>query len=385
MSDGRLRILGIADAGASHTHKWANYFARQQHNVHLVSYVPLLPDPTRALDPLVTVERWNLPNFHLKRPWITIGALLRLRRIIADWRPDIVQVHFLGAGAWYAALAGSQPLAVWVMGGDLLGSTWQPRSLRERVLSPLTLRRARLVLCWSPNLLAMVQPFISPSIPGEVVVGGVDTEVFRRRPTEGLRAELGLDPDAFVILSPRLMWPLYNIEAIVRALPQVLKEQPRARLLIMRYRATSYPDYALFLEAEVARLGLQPFVRFLPEIANSEMPAYLSLADCVVSIPETDGTPMAVMEALACGTPSLILDLPNYDSALFQDGRTVLRVPLRSPEGLAKSIVTLAANPDLRSRLGREGRRLVEERVGYTSEMRRLEGLYQRLVEGPTG
>jgi hypothetical protein len=70
-----LNILGIADAGSVHTHKWANYLVERGHHVHLLSYEPVPTSRPRGLDPRVSIADWSLPNLHVKRFWITLGAL----------------------------------------------------------------------------------------------------------------------------------------------------------------------------------------------------------------------------------------------------------------------------------------------------------------------
>jgi glycosyltransferase involved in cell wall biosynthesis len=382
VTDDRLRILGIADVGASHTQKWANYLARRGHHVHLVSYAAFGEEARTPLHEAVSVAPWILPPFHVKRPWITSSTVVRLRRAVLAHRTDLVQVHFLGPGAWYAALAGGAPLALWVMGGgDVRGTSWQPASLRERLLSPLALRRATLVTAWSRNLQAIVRPMVRPGVPCEVVVGGVDTRLFRRSPDRAeWRARLGLEPDDFAVLSCRLLWPRQNALTLVRALPLIREHCPQARLRIVDYRGGDAPEYLRLVEREIERLSLTACVKLVPSLPNDQMPAYLSAADCVASIPDTDGTPMTVMEAFACGTPCVVHDLKDYDPDLFQDGRTVLRVPLRDPQGLADAVVRLIREPALRATLVRNGRVTVEQRASYEGEMHRLEGLYRQVL-----
>ena len=379
MSGTRLRILGIADAGSPHTRKWANYLAARGHEVHLVSFAPGRAVAAH-LDPAVSIEDWVLPLLHIRRFDITLRALARLRRIVRERRPHLVQVHFLGHGAWYAALAGGAPLALWVMGGgDITGTAFTPANRREQYLTPFALRRASLVTAWSRNLLRVVEPLLRPGVPRAVVVGGVDTSLFR--PPEDravLRSRLGLEAGDFVVLSCRLLWPRQHVLAVVQSLPCVLRAHPRARLVVVKYH--SDPAYLERVEAEIDRLSLRPYVRLVPEIPNEEMPSCLGLADCVVSVPETDGTPMTLMEAAACGAVCVVRDLPDYDPEVFVHERSVLRVPLRDPADLGQAISRLAADPALRERLRAGGRQMVEAHANYAAEMGRLEELYRRLV-----
>ncbi len=377
-----LSIVGVADADYVHTHKWANHFARRGHRLHLVSFAPVSAAGRAALDPAVTLEDWTLPHLHIKRFWVTLAAQRRLRAILSERRADIVHAHFLGHGAWHAALTGHRPLVVSVMGGgDIFGTSWAPTSRRERLLTPFALRRSDLVTCWSHHLARVIRPLMRPGARLEILVGGVDTVRFSRRAEAGeLRRALGLEPDSFVVLSPRLFWPTHNIHTIVEAIGRVRASLPRVRLVLVNHRAEVYPEYQKQVLGLIERLGLSALVRQVPGVPYDEMPLYYSAADCMVSIPNSDGTPMTVMESLACGSPAIVGDLPDYDPELFAHGETVLRVPVGDPAGLASALLELASDPVRASGLASAGRRLVEKRANYTVEMDRLEALYRGLA-----
>jgi len=208
----------------------------------------------------VSVADWTLPSLHLKRFWITIRGVRRIRELVRQRRPHLVHAHFLGPGAWYASLAGCRPLVVSVMGGgDVRGTEWRPQSLVDRLLTPHTLRRSDLVTCWSTNLARAVRPLVPWRTRVEVVLGGVDLGVFRRHPDANeVRRRLNLATNDFVIFAPRLFWPLQNIETIVRAMPQILSTEPRARLVLVKYRAAAYPEHEARIEGLIDELGIRP-------------------------------------------------------------------------------------------------------------------------------
>jgi glycosyltransferase involved in cell wall biosynthesis len=109
------------------------------------------------------------------------------------------------------------------------------------------------------------------------------------------------------------------------------------------------------------------------------MPSYYSAADCTVSIPNTDGTPLTVLESLACGTPAIVSDLAEYDAGLFRADDTVLRVPPEDAGALAAAMERLAADVALRRRLASAGREATRLQADYRSEMARLALLYDRV------
>lgn len=378
--DRPLRILGLVDLRCIHIPKWANYFAERGHHVQLVSFAPFSAARVETLHPSIRVETWTIPTVHLKRFWITLRTIRRLRQLATQSRPDVINAHFLGHAAWYAALSAVRPLVVTVMGGDIMGGQFLPTSRRERYLTPFTLRRADLAVCWSQSLLQVVSPMLRPGADADVVVGGVDRNRFSPGSAPELRESLDLNAKDFVVLSPRIFRPLYNIETIVRAFAVVVDRLPRARLLLVKHHASQHPAYTRMIEALLDRLDLRPAVRLLDEIPNALMPLYYRAANCTVSIPDTDGTPMTALESMACGTPVVIQDIPDYDPQIFIDKETVIRVPVRQPAALAGALLRLAHDADLRERLWRQGPSVTARHADYHSEMARLERLYRTLI-----
>jgi glycosyltransferase involved in cell wall biosynthesis len=74
-----------------------------------------------------------------------------------------------------------------------------------------------------------------------------------------------------------------------------------------------------------------------------------------------EGIPVVLMEAMSSGLPVVASGISGIPE-LVSDGRSGLLVPPGEPAALAAALRRLAADPELRRRLGAEGRRTVEER-----------------------
>ena len=132
-------------------------------------------------------------------------------------------------------------------------------------------------------------------------------------------------------------------ELLIRAL-QGLPDDVTA--VFVRFSAD--PDTVAALEAEAARLGVGDRVRFLAAIPHTEMPEYLRLADVVLSMPTSDGTPVTILEAMAVGRPVVVTDLPSLREWLADIDPLAL-----VPSGDVDSLVA-AIRTDARSRSGRD-------------------------------
>jgi glycosyltransferase involved in cell wall biosynthesis/peptidoglycan/xylan/chitin deacetylase (PgdA/CDA1 family) len=120
------------------------------------------------------------------------------------------------------------------------------------------------------------------------------------------------------------------------------------------------------LERRIAAAGLQNTVILAGPRMREEVAEELAGADVLVapSVPtrhgRREGIPVVLMEAMSAGLPVVASGISGIPE-LVSDGESGLLVPPGDPEALADALGRLAADPELRRRLGAEGRRTVEE------------------------
>ena len=136
------------------------------------------------------------------------------------------------------------------------------------------------------------------------------------------------------------------------------------------------------LTTRAADLRLTDRIRILAGIAHGDMPDYLALADVVVSIPETDGTPVTLLEAMATGRPIVASDTPSVRALLGSFDAGAL-VPVGDAPATALAIATrLAWTPEQQRTAGQRARAIIVTMADQDANMRTVEGLYARLVGG---
>jgi L-malate glycosyltransferase len=378
-----MRICYLADGRYIHAHRWLRYFSERGHDMSLFSFAPMKPHHLAAVKAAGGKYQGQLENFHVKRFWRTVRQVLALRKFLRQERIDIVHSHFLGSNAWYGALSGFHPTVLTVMGGDICGPEWQPgNDIRERWLTPLALRRADLITCWSPRLTDVVKRYARPGTPVEVIHGGIDLDRFTPGPKpDYLLARWQVPANAKVILSPRLMRPLYNLDRIAMAASEVCRERADVYFLFAYLPEAKDDDYEERVHAMVRQNStLSDRVKFIGSIAHEEMADHFRLADVTVSIPNHDGTPMSVLESMACATPVVVSDIPDYDSYYIEPEETVVTAKPNDSASLANSLLRLLNDPALAARLASEAKQRVETKGSYESQMSRMERLYQELL-----
>lgn len=137
------------------------------------------------------------------------------------------------------------------------------------------------------------------------------------------------------------------------------------------------PD-AVFLfvgEGEMDAAG--PHIRRLGPLPNREVLALYPLADAVV-VPSVvpDALSRVILEAMAAGRP-VVATRVGGTPELVIDGRTGLLVERGAPAELARAIVSLLKDPDLRASLGAEAGRHVAQHFGASESMDHLLAIYR--------
>ena len=378
-----MRICYLADGRYIHARRWLRYFSTHGHEMFLFSFAPMTEEHIQAVEVSGAKYAGELSPFHLKKFWRTAGQIARLRKFLRREKIDVLHSHFVGVNAWYGALTRFHPHVITVMGGDILGDDWKPGpDIRERRLTPYALRNADLITCWSKQLTDVTRRYSGPDVPIEVVHGGVDLERFSggaRRP-QYLLDRLNLPQHARVVLSPRLMRPLYNLDKIAIAADNVCAAVPDTYFVFAVLPEAKDERYEAQIREIFSRGAANNRVRFVGGIAHDEMPDYYRLADVTVSIPSSDGTPMSVLESMACGTPVLVSQIPNYDARYIENQKTVIMVNQSYPGVVAAALIKLLQDRSLAEGIAAEAKRRVVATASYESQMARMDQLYQKLI-----
>ena len=287
-----------------------------------------------------------------------------IRGLLRELRPDIVHGHWLPGFAFFAAVAGARPLVAMAWGSDVFRAR-PAQALANRI----AVRRAAVAMADSQALLDRLMALGAPRGRCVLVNWGVDLELFR--PAEdrrALRAELGLG-EGPVVLSPRSLMPIYNPRTIVDAWARLAAERDDVQLVLKH------------MNVEHEALGELPHPERVHVVGNvdyARMPAYYRAADVCVSIAGSDSAPRSVFEAMACGAPCVLSDLPWVHEQIT-DGREALIVPIER-DAVAEAMRRLVDDGELAAGIARRGRALVERHHDRAAHMDRLAETYQALL-----
>jgi len=283
--------------------------------------------------------------------------------------PDLVHLHS-GRATWLGGIA------AWRVGLPALTTRRMDRpvrrSLRTRFLYGRALRRAVAI---SDAVARCLCDGGVPDTKIRVVPSAIDPDrTHPRRTREGVRQELGLEPDEPCLLAVASLHRRKGLDVLLAALDRLEKGGPRPRLLI----AGAGPLRGA-LQSQASQLGLAERVRFLGR--RSDVADLLLACDLFVLPSRQEGLGVAALEAMALGRPVLASRVGGLAESV-QHERTGLLVPPDDPEALADALARLLADPVLARRLGAAGPGRIEERYGAEAMVDGYERIYREILSG---
>jgi len=281
------------------------------------------------------LHRWKLllvPGFVLMQAW-------QAWRLCRREKVDVIHAHWLIPQGAMAALlqrlpGKSVPFVVTSHGADLY-------ALKGGVLDALkrsVLRQAN------------VATVVSGAMRDAVAALGTDVDKVAVQPM-GVDMMRRFVPDAAVrrssceLLFVGRLVEKKGLHHLLNALPLVLQHNPGAMLTVAGFG----PD-ELALRSQVTRLGLDLQVRFVGAVAQAELPALYQRATLFVApfvrarSGDEEGLGLVLVEALACGCPALVGNVPALKQVLG-DGFDGLSVDPADPVQMAQKICAVLRDP----------------------------------------
>ena len=360
-----MKICFLATADSIHSKKWIEYFFKKGNDVHWISLTPSIFAKDK------NIKFYLIKNFPVK----SLGLLLNIlpvRKLIRKINPDVLHAHYAGVNGVLAALSGFHPFILTPWGSDILINA------KSRIMRPLikfVLNKADLITCDAEQ---MKEELINLGIIAskiKITYFGVDTEKFSPGPKDqNLIKELGLQNNLTVI-SLRNLEPIYDLETLIKAILLIVKEFPKVKFIIAGKGSEEKK-----LKTLAENLKISENITFIGFIPNDELPKYLRLADIYISTSLSDSTSVSLLEAMSCGLASVVTEV-GENKLILKDGGYGVLIPVKNSKILAEKIIYLLKNEETRNKIGKIGRKIIEEKYNYYKEMANVENLYKDLIK----
>jgi starch synthase len=314
---------------------------------------------------------------------------------------DVVHTH-----TWYTSLGGAtikqaygiplvvtthslEPLRPWKreqLGGGYDASAWVERTALEMADAIVAVSQG--------TREDVLKHFDVDPARVHVIHNGIDLDLYQPTTSTVAMERHGIDPTRPFVLFVGRITRQKGIVHLVRAIPEI---DPDAQIVLCA-GAPDTPELAAEMEAAVAAAqAVRPGVIWIEEMLPREQTIELYSQAAVFVCPSVY-EPFGIinLEAMACGTPVVATATGGIPEVVVE-GETGLLVPLEHAGGLfepadparfshdlARDINQLLADPEQRERMGKAGRRRVEEYFSWSAIAQRTVDLYWSLTSTHT-
>lgn len=380
-----MRILYFSRDYTPHDYRILSSLAKTEHQVYYLRLEKSnFTSEVRSLPPEVNLLEWGGGRSAVT--WTDIPRLVREFKTIAlKLKPDLVQAGPIQRSALVVALSGIRPLITMSWGYDLL------QDARRNVIWR---QATRFVLAHSDLMIGdcetIRQRAVSFGMPGERIVTfpwGIDLKHFSPiNNSEDFRPQdRRSNARPFILLSTRGWESIYGVETIAQAFISIAKQSPELRLVMLGNGSLEPILRQTFHHAgfNPPRDGdpreNPPRVSFPGQVGYEHLPDYYRQADLYVSASHSDGTSISLLEAMACGLPVVVSDIPGNrewvvpkeNGWLFKEGdSTSMAIAIREAYEVTEQL------PEM----GRNARRLVEKRADWSQNFQKMLEAQQSVV-----
>jgi len=364
-----MRILLLSDTFSEHTEKWANGLASKGLQVGLFSlnkaaykWYDNNPGITLLHEPGATI---NAKKLSTKSGYIT--NLAELKRIITEFRPDVLHAHYATSYGLLGALSGFRPFVLSVWGSDVYD--FPKRSFLHKAILKYNFRKASRILSTSEVMRKEILKYTSKEVA--VTPFGVDTDIFSRKGNK--------DHGQVNIGTIKAIEDKYGIRHIIEAAKLLRDKKPKRKFKFFLIGPGSKIEY---FRNQVREEKIEDIVEVTGRIPYPEVSNYHNLLDIFinVSIDDSESFGVAVVEALACETPVIISDVGGL-MEVIENGKYGIVVKKESPEGIASAVEKLIDNPELCVELGKKGRQHVIEKYSLDACLNTMVNIYKTALK----
>ena len=320
------------------------------------------------------LRKEGIPVYALYRsPGIDLSVIFALDQILKDHEVDLIHAHQYSP-FFYAALSRlffPKARLLFMEHGRHWPETKKPlKNIFNRLfLQPLTQE----IVAVSKEVRERLRVYEGLSKGRiRVIYNGINPPLrISAEERTALRRYWGIDHSTFVAVTVGRLDPIKNIPLFLKALVLVRQKIPIRALIIGDGPERNY------LERLAVHLGLEKAVTFTGY--RKDATRLMQIGDVFVLSSFSEGTSLALLEAMACGLPSVVTEVGG-NPEVVADGQTGFVVASEDPVQMAAALYVLAENPFLAQKMGEAARHRFEQKFTFEKMMQAYQELYYQML-----
>jgi len=308
--------------------------------------------------------------------WVSYRRLIETFR---ELRPDIVHTHSSKAGiiGRYAAAKAGLPAVHTIHGASFHRGQSALAFNVYCQLESWAARKTDVFLSVCDSLTDQyVEAGIAPRDRFTTVYSGMDVDPFLNpsRSRDEVREQLGLQPDQIAVAKVARLFHLTGHKFLIEAARTVIDRCPNVRFVLIGDGILREQ-----FEQRISELGLSEHFILTGLVPPEQIPELVNAAEIVAHTSEWEGLARVLPQALISGKPVVSYDVDGAREVVIP-GETGYLLPVEEIAGLADAICELAESPELRIRLGENGRARFTDVFRHQTMTAQLRDVYQQVL-----
>jgi L-malate glycosyltransferase len=363
-----MKILLAGDINSPHLEKWAVSLARCNFSIGVFS----MSDPHRNWHLKHGIEIFcsrtiqaSVFSSRITGKMKYLSFAKDLKKAVRLFQPDILHAHYASSYGLLGALCGFHPYVISVWGSDIESFARIP--VIGSAIIRFNFSKADRILSTSQSMVSAIGRYTRKEIL--VTPFGTDTAVF-------CPAENKPDHKEIVIGTVKSLERTYGIDKLIRSFALLKQRNPSRDLRLLIVGGGSLAGDLKNLADE---LGVLEQTVLVGKVPYEEVPSYLNKLDIYVALSRRESFGVAVLEASSCGIPVVVSDSGGLPEVVA-DGETGFVVQGGDIGKTSDLLEMLITDPQLRTRMGTNGRNFVGKYFSLADSVSRMTDVYKKVV-----
>lgn len=383
-----MRVIYFSKSYTPHDYRFLSSLSRTEHEIY---FLQLESTKRQTEDRPVpeNVEQIRWAGGQREFRWSDLPRLvLDFRRVIKRLKPDLVHAGPIQNCAFITALSGSRPFLAMSWGYDLVMDA--DKSKWMQWMTRYTLKRADF---FTSDANVSCDKAVAYGMNPEktiIIPWGTDIEHFTPRKVESTKkpattnrktktlapgASAGVEIRKSVTLFCSRTWEsIYGVDVLAKAFVKVASVNPNVNLILLGGGSQGAKIRQILMNG-----GVLDRVHFGGQIGQRDLPRWYHMSDLYISPSHVDGSSVTLMEALACGLPCLVSDIPG-NQEWIQDGVNGWLFRDGDVDNLAEKILFAIKNRKSFNRIGELARQTAEEKADWRKNFGKLLQVYEHVI-----
>jgi len=359
-----MRIIYFSKNYTPHDYRFLSSLSKTRHDVF---YLKLETNQRQTEDRPVpsNIQQILWAGGQREFRWSDLPRLiLDFRRVVKEIKPDIIHAGPIQTCAFIAVLSGFRPVLTMSWGYDLVQDA--DRNFWMKRITRYVLRNSSYFISDARFTCDKAVAYGMNPERTAVFPWGIDLKQFMPSTEKHSKT--------ITLFCSRTWESIYGVDVLARAFVKVATTNPNINLILLGGGSQGTKIRQILLNGSVLDR-----VHFGGQVSQRDLPRWYHMADIYISPSHVDGSSVSLMEALACGLPCLVSDIPGNrewiiegeNGWLFRDG---------DADDLAEKILHTIKNRRAFKQIGESARKTAEQKADWKRNFGKLLEAYDKVV-----